>query len=220
MGGTDASIFRGFECGGEQLDLLPEKAIWLPTHQVLLIADLHLGKVAHFRKNGLAVPAAADAGNIPLLSSLIARFPVQRLLFLGDLFHSVHNPEWDLFGEWVARQTCSVTLIEGNHDILPREHYHALGIELLPRLVINRLLLTHEPLDTVPPGRVNVFGHLHPGVRLQGLARQSLRLPCFHGSSDRFVLPAFGAFTGLFVVSPRKGDQVFAVVEDRVVQVV
>ena len=39
-------------------------------------------------------------------------------------------------------------------------------------------------------------GHLHPTTRLSGLARDSVRLPCFAWAPGLLVLPAFGAFTG------------------------
>ena len=41
---------------GEQLDLLPEKAIWWPRRRTLLVADVHCGKDATFRAMGVPVP--------------------------------------------------------------------------------------------------------------------------------------------------------------------
>ena len=39
-------------------------------------------------------------------------------------------------------------------------------------------------------------GHLHPGVRLHGPGRQSVRLPCFAFGRNAALLPAFSEFTG------------------------
>ena len=46
---------------GVELELLPQKAIKI--EEDLLIADVHLGKIRHFRKVGIALPANA-AGHV------------------------------------------------------------------------------------------------------------------------------------------------------------
>ncbi len=60
-------------------------------------------------------------------------------------------------------------LVPGNHDFLPGQEWpkHYRFDETAPTLVCEAeptLLLTHEPLDTVPAGCWNVHGHIHgPG---------------------------------------------------------
>ena len=44
-----------FDYKGLNLTLLPEKAVWIDSMGVLLIADLHFGKAAHFRKSGIPI---------------------------------------------------------------------------------------------------------------------------------------------------------------------
>ena len=56
-------------------------------------------------------------------------------------------------------------------------------------------------------------------VRLSGCGEKSLKLPCFWFGARYGVLPAFGAFTGTVEVLPRRGDQVFVVAEEEVLQV-
>ena len=41
---------------GEELWLLPEKALYWPAQQALLIADVHFGKAAAYRSLGQPVP--------------------------------------------------------------------------------------------------------------------------------------------------------------------
>ena len=48
------------EVASERVQLLPEKALYLIQHKILLLADLHCGKVNHFLKAGIAVPAKAN----------------------------------------------------------------------------------------------------------------------------------------------------------------
>ena len=65
----------------------------------------------------------------------------------------------------------------------------------------------HVPQEV--PGCYAVAGHIHPGVRLNGRGRDSLRLPCFWFTKTHAVLPAFGDFTGLADVAPQEDDRVF-----------
>ncbi|NJM94359.1 MAG: phosphoesterase, partial [Cytophagales bacterium] len=69
-------------------NLLAQKALWLPEIEWLLISDLHLGKVAHFRKRGIAIPPHSEEQNLLRLLNLLVSFRPARLVLLGDLFHS------------------------------------------------------------------------------------------------------------------------------------
>ena len=54
-----------------QLELLPEMAIHIPQEKTLLLADLHLGKVNHFRRSGIPVPTKTNEKNIDRLIGLL-----------------------------------------------------------------------------------------------------------------------------------------------------
>ena len=207
----------------ETLHLLPEKAIFWPTSKTLFIADLHLGKAAHFRKKGLPVPASVQQTNLGLLQHLIDSFEPNRIFFLGDLFHSRYNDAWVNFAEFIKKHpNISFELILGNHDILSKENYasaqltvHPEGLEVFP------FILSHHPMENIPSNLYNLYGHLHPCVRLQGMGTRSagVRLPCFHFSLQQAVLPAFGEFTGMSEVSLQSEDRVFVVAENKVIEV-
>jgi metallophosphoesterase superfamily enzyme len=47
------------EIRDNHFDLLIQKAIFWQEKQTLLIGDLHLGKITHFRKEGIAIPQIA-----------------------------------------------------------------------------------------------------------------------------------------------------------------
>lgn len=204
--------------GSELAVLLPEKAVWLPDHKALVIADVHWGKIDHFRKAGIPVPVKGNDKNIEILVRLVNQHKPERLLFLGDLFHSVYNDEWETFGQVrKAFAQCSFELIVGNHDILSETQYKRARLMLHPQqLVLNELLLTHEPLESIPAGYYNLAGHLHPGAHLVGTGKQSLTLPCFFVKANQCILPAFGSFTGLAKVRPKPGEKIFVVAEGKV----
>ena len=62
-------------------------------------------------------------------------------------------------------------------------------------------------------------GHIHPGIRINGLAKQSLCFPCFYFGKRYAVLPAFSRFTGIATIRPGRNENVFAIVKDQIVQI-
>lgn len=188
------------------LQLLPEKAIYLPQHRSLWIADPHFGKVSHFRKAGIAVPTQAGQENFRLLEQMLQEYQPRQVVFLGDLFHSDHNAEWpQLLHLLQSHPTTQFILVKGNHDVLHPQHYKALEVCEEWHLG-NAFTLTHHPKNTTA---YNVCGHLHPGVKLHGKGRQQMRLPCFYFGEKGAVLPAFGQFTGLHLLQPAAQEKVY-----------
>ena len=208
------------EFKNEQLVLHPLKAIFWPKKSLLFLSDLHLGKAAHFRKSGIAVPAQVKDKNWTNLLTLIQDFQPQTMLFLGDLFHSTYNPVWEELGTLIAEfPSVSFELVPGNHDILSDDQYAQLDLKIHPTtLEIPPFICSHHPM-TVDTALYNLAGHIHPSVRLQGPARQRIKLPCFYFGATGAILPAFGSFTGTAIVRPKPGDQVFVIMENEVVQV-
>lgn len=206
------------EIRSEKLFLLPEKAIYWASKKLLIIADLHLGKSAHFRKNGIAVPKTAEDNNWMILHRLFKKYTPQRVCFLGDLFHSTHNNSWEVFKELIESYSkISFELVLGNHDVLPTENYEQIGFKLVESLLEEPFLLTHEPLQE-ESDYYNLAGHIHPGVTLRGKGKQTHRLACFYFGKNGGILPAFGSFTGLANVATKKSDVVFAVVGEQVIK--
>jgi DNA ligase-associated metallophosphoesterase len=202
----------------EEVVLFPQKAVYWKKHEILLLADLHLGKITHFRKSGIAVPTSANDRNIEVLVDLIRATNPKRVIFLGDLFHSHYNPEWEVFGELVRHfAQVSFELVIGNHDIMSDHQYQRKGILLHDELIIGPFLFTHHPLEEIPENVYNISGHIHPGVRLTGKGRQSMMLPCFYFGSRQAYLPAFGSFTGLARIAPKKEDKVFVVADNKII---
>lgn len=211
------SKFQTIELRGETLHLLPEKAIYWKAKGLLLIADLHLGKSAHFRKNGIAVPAKAENKNWELLTKLFQKVKPKRVNFLGDLFHSVHNKEWEVFENLINEfPDIQFELTIGNHDILSPELYHKLNLKLFETLIEGPFIFTHEPIEKESE-YYNLAGHIHPGVKLKGKGNQKHRLACFHFGKNKGLLPAFGSFTGLYTIQVKKEDQIFVVAGEEVI---
>lgn len=206
---------------GQHFVLHHWRALFWQERKILLISDLHVGKSAHFRKNGLAVPREVGRSNFWRLSGLILDFEPELVLFLGDLSHSIHNEEWSDFVD--VRQNFERTrfaLVPGNHDVLDMRDYQEADIDVLAEVhQIGSFYFSHDelPHEELPDGIVNIYGHIHPGVRLRGTARQSLRLSCFYFFENRLIMPAFGDFTGKYLIRPKKGSEVFVTTEEEVI---
>ena len=208
-----------FLCKGEQLTMLPQKALFWPSRSTLIISDVHFGKVTHFRKYGIAIPANATRDNFVRLNALLEEVKPQKVLFLGDLFHSDHNHEWEEFGRLTSSfEQIEFVLVKGNHDIISNtkliaycDHVIEDGLDDGP------FYFTHEPMKH--DSLYTLCGHIHPAARIGGRARQSLRLPCFHFSEHIGILPAFGNFTGTYIVKPEPEDSVFVIAEDEILRI-
>lgn len=195
--------------------LHPSGAIYWENKKMLLIADVHLGKVLHFRKHGAAVPASAAYRNLEKLTEVTNHFEPEIVCFLGDLFHSKLNEEWQDFEKWVEYCKANVILISGNHDIIPKYLYEDLGVKVIDELLLDGFYLTHHPTEI--DEAFNFSGHIHPGIRMRGIGREYLRLPCFYKTLNSLILPAFGNFTGKHILTPSEKDEVYAIVEGEVI---
>lgn len=200
---------------GETMTLDSSKVVFWPKKSMLLISDLHLGKVAHFRKNGLPVPSKAGQINFEKMDLLIQKYKPRRVVFLGDLFHSDLNSEWLSFKAFIKdHPALRFELVIGNHDIFDTKQYTDASIILHdPYLEEAPILFSHHPIDDLPAEWYNICGHIHPAIQLRGKGRQSIKMPCFYFGKAQGILPAFGAFTGTAKILPEKGDQVWGILE-------
>lgn len=214
---------KPFNLLNQDLLLLPQRAIYWLQEKALIAADVHLGKVGHFRKAGIAVPRDMEQNDLAVLSDLIFEHKPDKLIFLGDFFHSDMNADWDWFILWRSQfPKLEIILVRGNHDIIDDKYYHQLNIQLYESLLIGSFLMLHHPLtdDDLKQAEGYVFcGHIHPGVRLVGRGRQTITLPCFAFGKQQVVLPSFGKFTGRVAIRSVKTDRIFAIAENKVLAI-
>ena len=209
----------------QTLWLSAERCIYWEEEKSLILSDLHLGKSGHFRKSGIAVPQNVFKEDLQRLFALIQFFKPTQLLIVGDLFHSHANKEMEMFLKWRNDLVdLKFRLIRGNHDILTKKFYEQAGIEVTKqKLSINNFCFTHDINESCEEEADNTnftfSGHVHPGIKMSGQGRQQLYFPCFYFTKDYAILPAFGRFTGLFNISPKKNDKIFALVENNIVKI-
>lgn len=212
------------------LQLLPGRAAFVPATQTLLLADVHLGKAATFRRAGIPVPEGSAQRDLARLERLVADHAARRVLVLGDLLHARSGCTEVVIEEFRAcraRIAAEVILVLGNHDRglakSPAALADRLGIDAcVAALDEPPFRFVHEPASSVAaPHRagITVAGHLHPTVSIRGPGGDRLADRCFVADESVVVLPAFGSFTGGHRVEPTAGTRLWIARDDGVVEV-
>lgn len=180
---------------GEELLLTNQRAVFWERKSLLILSDLHIGKTAHFRRNGIAIPQVILQDDLLRLQFLLDRFQPEHVLINGDLLHAGDNADVDFFCEWKSAQNAKFHLVRGNHDRLNNSLQEKLCLDShSTKLIIDDLCFIHEfePEEAA----FQITGHIHPGKILRTGVR-SFRLPSYVKTERQLLLPAFSKFTGL-----------------------
>jgi DNA ligase-associated metallophosphoesterase len=179
---------------GETFRATVDGALFWPSQQALLVADLHLEKASWFARFGQFLPPYDSQATLAALNATVEQTGATRLYCLGDSFH-------DRFGcDRLAAEAREIlvsltsrldwTWIVGNHDPGFADHC---GGRLADEVEVAGIVLRHEadPNDRRP----EMSGHFHPKLRLQHRGRRVSRR-CFVVSPTKIIFPAFGSLTG------------------------
>lgn len=198
-------IEDSLEFAGEIFTVTNQRTLFWEKQKALVLSDIHVGKSAHFRKNGIAMPQNVLQNDLKRLSSLIAHYNPEKILIVGDLLHAGSNSEVDFFCRWKENYNrTEFHLITGNHDRISRVVAEQLCLTSQePVAEFGSLIFSHDCIPDHPKFQIN--GHIHPGIVLQNAVRK-IRLPAFACTEKQLILPAFSEFTGLDIRNtPRKG---------------
>jgi len=201
---------------GRPLVLLPEKAAFIAASRTLLVADAHIGKAVSFRSLGVPVPRGTTSETLTGITSLVARWRARRIVFLGDFLHSARSHAAATIAtvtSWrEAHESLEIVLVRGNHDDRAGDPPPHLRIDVVDEpYLTDGYALCHHPRPRA--GHYVLAGHIHPCVSLGGRAFDHLRLPCFWFGNAVGVLPAFGAFTGMYPIRAAAGERVFPIAD-------
>ncbi len=192
---TNEPIVMELQFMGNTFVLDPSGCLYWKEKNLLVVSDLHLEKGSSYAaKKGLFIPPYDTQATLETLALRIAYWQPQTLLSLGDSFHDdnaasrlpnsykQHLSQLMQGREWIW--------ISGNHDPSPPQD---LGGTFCESIQIDNLNFCHEPKLDCKPGEI--AGHLHPSAKIKQRGK-SVRRRCFIGDEKRFVMPAFGSFTG------------------------
>ena len=180
----------------EIFTLTNQRALFWEAQKTLVLSDLHIGKTAHFRKNGIALANQIMKNDLERLSILIEYFQPEKFVVVGDLLHAGDNSDVDEFCTWRNRYPdLGFYLIEGNHDRISKPLESKLCLNYKSKsLELNGFTFIHDFEKKHP--NLQITGHIHPGFMIHSAVKK-IRLPCFVLTDKQLLLPAFSEFTGL-----------------------
>ena len=130
---------------GHNFQPLPSGGLYWPQERTLVVADLHLEKLASFAPRGNLLPPYDTGLTLARLAADLMRTGASRVIALGDSFHRDSGtqslPARDREALAVLTARAEWFWLSGNHDPAP----HALGGICLPQLEHRGLTLIHEP---------------------------------------------------------------------------
>ncbi|MGH1516878.1 ligase-associated DNA damage response endonuclease PdeM [Chryseobacterium sp. JK1] len=202
----------------ETFILTNQRAVFWEKEKALILSDLHIGKTAHFRKNGIALANHIMKSDLERLSALIEYFEPNKFIIVGDLLHAGDNSDVDEFCTWRNQYPeIEFHLIEGNHDRISKALEKKLCLHHKSAMVeINEFTFIHE-YEKKRPG-FQITGHIHPGIVLNSSVK-NIRLPCFAISENQLLLPAFSEFTGLDTKNLPKKSKFFVFTDAEIYEI-
>ncbi|KMQ69414.1 hypothetical protein ACM39_04860 [Chryseobacterium sp. FH2] len=189
----------------EIFTLTNQRAVFWKQEKALILSDLHIGKTAHFRKNGIALANHIMKSDLDRLSFLIEYFQPEKFIVVGDLLHAGDNSDVDEFCSWRNQYPdLQFYLIEGNHDKISQALESKLCLNFKEKsFIIDNFIFIHDFEKNQP--KLQITGHIHPGFVINSSVK-NIKLPCFVITEHQLLLPAFSEFTGLDTKNlPKKG---------------
>ena len=191
--------FINFSWNGTVIELYPDQVLYIPRTRELLVSDIHIGKAEYFQLNGIPLTNDEDENNLKRIYYLINKFNPNKLIILGDLFHSQYSLNKNLIYK-VERLFKTFKnkfeLIEGNHD----KGCKVKDISYFKEKKSLNLIFTHEPIRKRDNKTLNICGHYHPKLILKS-NQDKLSFKCFafDWHNNNLYLPSFGDLTGGFL---------------------
>ncbi|QLD86645.1 metallophosphoesterase [Natronomonas halophila] len=177
------------------MDFVPrDRAVYLPSADVLVLADLHVGRDA---ASNVHARLGEHEDLTERFEALLAHYGPAEAVIAGDLLHSfdalptgtaqtVHE-----LRDIAAEADCRVVVTPGNHDSMLGELWEgSTPDEYRPSGADTVITHGHEPPEA--DADCYVVGHDHPTIDIEGQ-----RHPCYlygteqYDTADVLMLPAF-----------------------------
>ena len=200
------------------IEMLPSRALFLPQTKELLICDVHLGKAEYFQQNGIPLTNNSDENNFTRIESIVRKYSPEKLIILGDLFHSKYSISKTLqkrVEDLPEQLKTNVELVLGNHDI----GCNIKNIKIFDIRKNKNITFSHEPLNQADNKSLNICGHYHPKLYLKNNGdKLSLRCFAMDTKKNNLYLPAFGDLTGGYLC--KKSFKKWAIIsEEEIIEI-
>jgi metallophosphoesterase superfamily enzyme len=168
--------------------LSSERALYLASERLLVVADIHWGYAQSHRQAGNLLPMWGDQQIASRLHRLISFYNPARMVWLGD---SLHTPKAAGVAEafLTSIHPLEVIVISGNHD----RSWRRVDCR---ELQVGSLIFHHgDSLRECEPGLVEVIGHIHPVISLSDGAGLRLKVHTLVQGPRRLILPSFSEWS-------------------------
>ena len=209
---------------GEDLELLPGRAIYWAARKILIFSDVHFGKPESFQAMGIPIPSGAHLEDISRIEKLLELTSPDEVFILGDLIHNKKSWSEDIqksLNDFFCQHAeVRWHLLLGNHEKGSKPFLDKLPINLIEGdFPAEPFLFSHgHDSGYRKESQFVIQGHIHPVIRLHHGAIR-LRLRCFVLDRDRLTMPSFGSLTGGFEISRARGRRIFATTLDTVFEI-
>ncbi|MDH7594281.1 MAG: metallophosphoesterase [Methanomicrobiales archaeon] len=184
--------------------LVPFPAVYIPSLDTIVMADLHLGYEGIMAEQGVFLPKIQFRLEVEMLERIREICPAGRILLNGDVKHEFSETGYheflevrDLFS-LLVRSFEEVLVVKGNHDNYLIRTTKRFGITPRERITLGNFHFCHghRPVDVrMEAHECLIIAHEHPSILLTDEVGGREKLPCLlYGEfSGRriIVLPAF-----------------------------
>jgi len=178
----------------QDFSIFPNGELYWQNKKTLIISDLHFEKGSFFSETRQFIPPFDTIETLRQLSKFIDDYPVEMIIFLGDLVHDkfafqrMTGEAKEIFFEILKNINCTLTI--GNHD--DTSFLKDIGLNLTENIIIDDICFSHHP--TIDK-KFSVFGHYHPKVKLK-INSRGIWTSCFIANKEKLLMPSYGYFTG------------------------
>lgn len=179
-----------------------DRAIYLRQHDVLVLADFHLGFEESLNKKGVFVPRFQLNDVLQSLKNIFEKVHPKTIVVNGDLKHEfgkISEQEWRDVLKLIdfLKQNCNeLIIIKGNHDIILKPVAEKRLITLVSEFATGDITIVHgDKLQLFNKSiKTLIIGHEHPAVGLRESGRVE-KFKCFlvgkYKKQNLVVQPSF-----------------------------
>jgi putative SbcD/Mre11-related phosphoesterase len=177
------------------------RAVYFREHELLAVADLHLGYAWSHRAQGQLMPVAPQDNALTRLGALVLDYKPRKVVLLGDIVHRA-LPVPALIEELrallaVAGSDGELILLAGNHDRKLQPLLKELDAKdtLRSEFVAGENVFLHGDRPATTPASRYVIGHEHPAISIGDGVATSRKFPCFLIAENVLTLPSFSSWS-------------------------
>ena len=176
----------------EEFYALPNSSLYWKRLNIIIIADLHLGKSISFAKQKQFLPPYDTKETLEKLFNCINEFKPSKLIIVGDLLHdkfsfqSFHDSDLNNLNN--STKKTEFIWVKGNHD----SDVEINGFTKVLDYKVDDIIFNHIPIKTT---NYQICGHYHPKVKILHRGKSIYKVAFVHNDKV-LILPSFGTLTG------------------------